>query len=316
MNYRFLALPMIVVLAGCTSLGNPSVRSDYHETQHMGARALLGEATAFDRLEKLSVCWDRRARQDGMHRLAPWDRANREQAARIAEDTRRLVGSRDAVLGQKDLVEMMSNALRDLEAEFDVVIEMLVEDEAPAANLMLAADQKYLARRMQHSLAQLSAVDMSRAVEAADLFGRDAIRFQQLLDAAVNGSSELEVMPPENPEVEESFAQIEELFIGYVADSAESILENVVFRHDAWLALESLAALERGKADAAAPAGTDGSVSAGGEADKVVGEEDDMAADEDDIGDVDEDDMGDVDDATEDGNGEEDYEDVPEGTSL
>lgn len=295
MNYRFLALPMIVVLAGCTSLGNPSVRSDYHETQHMGGRALLGEATAFDRLEKLSACWDRRARQDGMHRLVPWDRANREQAARIAEDTHRLVGSRDAVLGQKDLVEMMSNALRDLEAELDVVIEMLVEDEAPTANLMMATDQKYLARRMQHSLTQLSAVDMSRAVEAADLFGRDVIRFQQLLEAAVNGSSELDVLPPENPEVEESLAQIEELFIGYIADSAESVLENVVFRHDAWLALESLAAVDGAEAtapdDSAGEAGDSGFTD---DADAVEGEN--ASVDEE------------PDSAT--------YDEMPEGTSL
>ncbi|MFP5382640.1 MAG: hypothetical protein ACLGHG_01075 [Gammaproteobacteria bacterium] len=302
MNYRFLALPMIVVLAGCTSLGNPSVRSDYHETQHMGSRALLGEATAFDRLEKLSACWDRRARQDGVHRLAPWDRANREQAARIADDTHRLVGARDAVLGQKDLVEMMSNALRDLEAEFDVVIEMLVEGEAPAANLMLAADQKYLARRMQHSLTQLSAVDMSRAVEAADLFGRDVISFQQLLDAAVNGSSELDVLPPENPEVEESLAQIEELFIGYVADSAESVLENVVFRHDAWLALESLAALQ-GESHAAPK-------------EQAPKAEQDDGADEAGESAVTDDGGAEEDEASYPDGEPDDYDEMPEGTSL
>lgn len=306
MNYRFLALPMIVVLTGCTSLGNPAVRGDYHETQHMGTRALLGEASAYDRLEKLSVCWDRRAQQDGMHRFAPWDRGNREQAARIAEDTRRLVGSRDAVLGQKDLVEMMSNALRDLEAEFDVVIDMLVEQESPAGNLMLAADQKYLARRMQHSLTLLSAVDMSHAVEAADLFGRDVIRFQQLLDAAINGSSELDVMPPENPEVEESLAQIEELFVGYVADSAESVLENVVYRHDAWLALQSLASLEHAGDTASqdeqvAP----GDVTTGGAVESMEpGLAGDEGAGDDQDSSVDEEPEGDTDD------------EAPEGTSL
>lgn len=306
MNYRFLALPMIVVLAGCTSFGNPSVRSDYYKTQHLGSRALLGEAEAFDGLEKAAVCWDRRAKQGGLHALAPWDKANRERAAVIADDIRRLVGSRSAVLGQKDLVEMMSNALRDLEAEFDVVIDMLAEEDAPSANLMLATEQKYLARRMQHSLALLSATDMSRAVEAADQFGRDVIRFQQLLDAAINGSSELEVMPPENPEVEESLAQIEELFTGYIADASEDVLENVVFRHDAWLALESLAALEGGKDENAAVGSAQVDAGAGqveaGAADES-GEQD--PADEVDTG---EEGLG--------GEAYEDEEDMPEGTSL
>lgn len=260
MKHRLLVLPMVAVLAGCASLDNPVVRGKWHETQYQGSRALLADPAAFDRLEELARCWDRASDQEGARRLAFWDRANRGQAAVIASTTHRLVDSRDAILAQKDLLAVMGNALRDLESEFDAVSGLLTEQEEQSVPvLMLLAEQKYLVRRMQHSLVLMSAVDMSDAVAAADLFGRDVIRFQQLLDAAINGSAELEILPTDNPEVEESLAQIEELFTGYVADSSTDLLENVVFRHDAWLALQELGQVRSGGETSreTSPAGTD-----------------------------------------------------------
>lgn len=241
MTFRLLALPLVLLLAGCASLHNPMVRSQWYETQYQGSRALLGDPSAFDRLETLSRSWESTSRERGARRLAFWDRGNREQAGKIAAVAHRLADSREAILGQKDLLAVMGNALRDLESEFDAVSGLLAEQEEQSVPaLMLVAEQKYLVRRMQHSLVVMSSVDMSGAVEAADLFGRDVIRFQQLLDAAINGSEELDIPPPESPEVEDALAQIEELFAGYVADSSDDLLENVVFRHDAWLALQEM----------------------------------------------------------------------------
>lgn len=233
MNCRLLALSLTLFATGCASLHNPWVRSDVHETLAQGQRALEGDTRAFARLDTLGERWTCRARDTGLRSLAFWNEAGRERAALMADGVERLAAARSAVVSQRELTELMGNALRDLESEFDAVIEMQTTDGASTEVLMLSANQKYLVRRLQHSLALMAGADLAPAVEAADTFGRDVAEFQRLLDAALNGNEALGIDPPDNPEVEDSLAQIEELFAGYVADSAEDLLENVVYRYDA-----------------------------------------------------------------------------------
>lgn len=240
---RVCILLVPALLAGCTSTGNPLVRSDLFETQARAAAALNGDAAAFDRLAVLGERWSDRADRGFVYRLAAWDRGNRDRAAIVADEVQRMVQARDAVVSQRELADVMVNALRDLESEYDSIIETLTDSDAPLTDIQLAAGQKYLARRMVGSLVLMSHSDMSQAVEAADLFGRDVNRFQQVLEAQLNGSEELGIDPPDDPSVEDSLAQIEELFSGYVADSAGDVLENAVARYDAWLAMGDLAAL-------------------------------------------------------------------------
>lgn len=259
-----LVLPLLAVTVGCTSMGNPSVRADYYEVRQQGVQAMRGDAAAFDRINTLAARWDHRAGDCLVNRLAVWDRSGQREAGAVAEEVHRLLLARKPVLAQKTQVDVMVNALRDLESEFDGVIAMLADGDAPAANQMLAAEQKYMVRRMHHSLSLMSALDMGGAVEAADAFGRDVIEFQRLLDASLNGDEENGISPPDNSEVEESLSQIEELFTGYIADSADDLLENVVFRYDAWLALDRLATIH-------------GPVVGGGQAGKTVESRDPVA---------------------------------------
>lgn len=273
MSRRILVLALPAVLAGCTSVHNPLVRADLFETQARGAAALAGNAAAYDRLQELQARWESRGAHGWRYRLAPWDHANRDRAAAVAAEVQRVTQARDAVVSQREQAEVMSNALRDLEDEYDSIIDTLEQSDTPATNLRVIADQKYLARRMAGSLVLMSGADMAPAVEAADQFGRDVNRFQQLLNASLNGDDDLGISPPDNPDVEDSLSQIDELFSGYVAESAPDVLEYVVARYDAWLALADIAALapvsgSHAQQPAAAPAarGGAGAADAGEEA--------------------------------------------------
>lgn len=279
-----LILPVcLLLLAGCTSLHLPGVRSDFYETQYRGAQALDGSAVAFTRLESLQQTWASRGARGYAYTLLPWDRRNRDRAAQLAEATVRVTDAHDAILSQRELTDVMVNALKDLESEYDSISALLTDSDAPAASLNLAAEQKYLARRMANSLALMSQSDMGGAVEASDVFGRDVARFQQLLDAALNGNEEMGIDPPDNPDVEDSLSQIEDLFTGYVADSANDVLENVVSRYDAWSALRDMTALGDsvygGGVIAASNASGDGSAAAGDAAPAAGQAADDAASD-------------------------------------
>ncbi|MFZ5723061.1 MAG: hypothetical protein ACOY33_05310 [Pseudomonadota bacterium] len=275
---RLALLAASLLLAGCTSLGNPVVRGDLFETRARGSEALDGNEAAFDRLEQLQRRWAARGEQGWCYRLMPWDHANRARAGTLANEVERVTLAREAVLSQRELSDVMTNALRDLEDEYDAIAESMQEEESvSAADLRLIAEQKYLARRMAGSLVLMSTADMSHAAEAADLFGRDVSRFQQLLSASLNGSEELGVEPPANADIEESLAQIDELFNDYVVDSVSDVLDNVVARYDAWLALGELARLTpagRVTAREAAPADDGESAADDGAAGVPAGEED------------------------------------------
>lgn len=239
-----VALLSSLLLAGCTS---HSLRSDYYETQFRAQQALEGKPAAFDRLAALQSDWRARAEDPAWCRLVPGSEKRVARAAVIADKAERMVRARESVLSQRETTEVMLNAFVDLESEYDSLVDLLVGSEAPVAAVSAITEQKYLIRRMANSLVLMMQVDMSNAVEAADLFGRDVARFQNLLDASINGNEELGIDQPEDPQVEDALAQIEELFTGYVADSAPDMLDNVAYRHDAWLALKEMDELGDGR---------------------------------------------------------------------
>lgn len=286
MNVRpLLPVSLLVLATGCASHGAPE-RADYYETLFQGQRALQGDAAAFDRLGELAARWQERSSPGRLARLLPGCQGDPGRAAQLAGGAGLIVEARDAVLSQRELAEVMRNALKDVESEYDAIAAMLVEEDASLPELALANDQKFLARAISGTLTQMIQADMGDAVVAADVFGRDVGRFQHFLEASLNGDEELGIEPPSNPDVEGSLGQIEELFTGYVADSQEDVLENVVVQYEAWLALNSLVALapagDAGKkaapAGGDAPAGDEGA--SGGEDAGAAGAEDDAAADE------------------------------------
>lgn len=241
-----LALLSFLLLTGCTT---HSLRSDYYETEFRAQQALDGKAAAFDRIAQLNADWNKRANagnSSGPHQ-APGGGKNQARAAFMADKAERIVRAKDAVLSQREMTEVMLNAFADLESEYDSMVDLLVGNEAPIAAFSAISEQKYLIRRMANSLVLMMQADMTNAVEAADLFGRDVARFQNLLDASINGNDEMGIDPPDDPQVEDSLAQIEELFTGYVADSAPDMLDNVAYRHDAWLALKEMDELGDGR---------------------------------------------------------------------
>lgn len=275
-----LPLSLMALLTGCTSFHRPCIKSDLYETQVRAAQALEGNTQAFARLDELRAEWADRGKQGFVYKVTPWDRANRDRAASIADAAGRVSAGRDAILSQRELSEVMLNALKDLESEYDSISAMREESGEQGAAMTVAGDQKYLARRMMNSLLLMSQADMSSAVEAADIFGRDVSRFQQQLDAEINGNDELGIEPPSNPEVEDSLSQVEELFTGYVADSSGDVLENVVARYDAWSALKDIgvigdAVLMKAPEKEAAPA-----AAAEAAADEAAGAEDEAAEEE------------------------------------
>lgn len=244
-----VSLSAASLLAGCSALPVSADRADYFETQYRAAQALQGEDAAFERLGELRQRWDSRA-----DCRLPWRADSRRRAGQISVQVAQIVDAGESITAQKDVVELMINALRDIESEYDAILGILQDGDAPVADRQLAAGQRYLARRMLHSLALLSGADMASAAEASDLFGRDVALFGRQLAAAINGDEELGLEAASDPEITGSLTQVEELFEEYVQSATEDLLDQVVFRFSAWSALQALSALEHGVPAAAATA--------------------------------------------------------------
>lgn len=236
-----LPLAFAVALPGCASNLKTDMRADLYQTLDSGARAVEGQQTAFDRLQALRERWA--------------GQGAGEDAAAVTAGVDRILAARDAVLSQRELTDVMMSAIKDIETEYDTVVDALGEDETPGAGIPAAAAQKYLARRMAWSIATMTRADMVDAVEAADVFARDVTQFQRALEASMNGDEAQGIEPSDNPGVQDSLSQIEELFSGYIAESSEGVLDNVVSQYDAWLALQDLRALADAKYAPSAKAG-------------------------------------------------------------
>jgi len=146
---------------------------------------------------------------------ALWDDA-RDSADRIVE-------TRDTVLSLHEVAATLSETIPQLQVEYDEVVEILLDNDAPAEQVAVAQRQSWLAERIVRSVNKvLSGGD--DAVMAADSFGRDANLFGRVLNGMIEGNVAMHIQPVTDDEAIDSLAEISELF-EFVAGSVDEILE-------------------------------------------------------------------------------------------
>ncbi len=135
----------------------------------------------------------------------------------------RIVETRDTVLSLHEVAATLSETIPQLQVEYDEVVEILLDNNAPAEQVAVAQRQSWLAERIVRSVNKvLSGGD--DAVMAADSFGRDANLFGRVLNGMIEGNVAMHIQPVTDDEAIDSLAEISELF-EFVAGSVDEILE-------------------------------------------------------------------------------------------
>ncbi len=135
----------------------------------------------------------------------------------------RILETQDTVLSLHEVAATLSETIPQLQVEYDEVVEILLDNDAPAEQVAVAQRQSWLAERIVRSVNKvLSGGD--DAVMAADSFGRDANLFGRVLNGMIEGNVPMHIQPVTDEEAIDSLAEISELF-EFVAGSVDEILE-------------------------------------------------------------------------------------------
>ncbi|MCB1838106.1 MAG: type IV pili methyl-accepting chemotaxis transducer N-terminal domain-containing protein, partial [Alcanivoracaceae bacterium] len=187
--------------------------------------AAAGNAEAFELLESA-----RRSFQES------WDQvkdADVDDAAVIAELAAQwdevgnsvdvILRGEDTVLDLHEVADTLAQTVPALQAEYDGVVEILVDTGADPEQIAFAQRQSLLAERIVRSIDKVLAGGEG-AVQAADSFGRDASQFGRVLNGMIEGDDALGISQIDDPDALDYLAEIASLFDEFVNQSVDEIL--------------------------------------------------------------------------------------------
>jgi twitching motility protein PilJ len=146
-----------------------------------------------------------------------WERASKNiQAVSAGEKT---------VSNLHDLVAGIADAVPELQAENDGIVDAMVASGSSSSQVVFAKNQSVLAERILHSVSSVLNGD-ENAVMAADDFGRDSEAFGQVLTGLLNGDPDQGLVAVKDPAARTSLTAVSKLFESSVQQGANEILQS------------------------------------------------------------------------------------------
>ncbi len=144
-----------------------------------------------------------------------WDKVN--------DNAGQIVRSRDIILSLHEVAATLSETIPQLQVEYDEIVEILLDNNAPAEQVAVAQRQSWLAERIVRSVNKVLAGGED-AVMAADAFGRDASLFGRVLNGMIDGNVAMNISQVTDEEAVFALGEVDELF-AFVNGSVDEILE-------------------------------------------------------------------------------------------
>ncbi|WP_281645291.1 methyl-accepting chemotaxis protein [Parendozoicomonas sp. Alg238-R29] len=141
----------------------------------------------------------------------------------VRENTDSIVDNEETVLALHDVAATLSETIPQLQIEYDEIVQILLETEASADQVVIAQEQSLRAERIVNSIARVLEGG-ENAVMAADSFGRDAKLFGRVLNGMLEGNLAMGIDQVEDEEVIDLLTEIADLF-EFVSGSVDEILE-------------------------------------------------------------------------------------------
>ena len=143
---------------------------------------------------------------------------------RVSQNSDVILQGRQTVLNLHDVARVLAETIPVLQEEYDLVVETLLENRAPASQVAVAQRQSLLAERIVRSVNKvLEGGD--DAVMAADSFGQDTERFGRVLTGMLEGDAALGITRVRDADAIESLNEIADSF-AEVNESVDEILQS------------------------------------------------------------------------------------------
>lgn len=143
--------------------------------------------------------------------------------SRTKQSSEVITNNEDSIILMHDVAKTLNEALPELQAEHDNIVELLLENKASAEQVSVAQRQSWFAERIGRNVDRMLRGGLD-ADKAADEFKLDASRFGKVLEAMKNGDASMGIAKITNPQAVESLDRISKLF-AFVSGSIKDIYE-------------------------------------------------------------------------------------------
>ncbi|MBO9495065.1 type IV pili methyl-accepting chemotaxis transducer N-terminal domain-containing protein [Thalassotalea sp. G20_0] len=134
-----------------------------------------------------------------------------------------ILAAEDTVLSLHEVATTLSETIPQLQIEYDEVVEILLDNNAPSDQIAMAQRQPWLAERIISSVAKVLEGGED-SIMAADSFGRDAKLFGRVLQGMLEGNLAMRISQVTDDEAVDRLMEISDLF-EFVDGSVDEILE-------------------------------------------------------------------------------------------
>jgi len=144
--------------------------------------------------------------------------------AQVSDNADIILKGRQTVLDLHDVAKVLGETIPELQEEYDLVVETLINDKAPGDQIAIAQRQALLAERIVRSVNKVLGGG-DDAVMAADSFGQDTQRFGRVLTGMLQGDKALNVQKVTSPDAVDALNEIADRF-AEVQESVDEILKS------------------------------------------------------------------------------------------
>lgn len=142
---------------------------------------------------------------------------------RVKQNTRVITDNQDTIVFLHDVATTLNESLPELQAEHNNIVEILLENSAPAEQVSVAQNQSWRAERIGRNVDKML-VGGTDADKSADQFYLDASLFGKVLGGMKGGDVAMGISRVTDTEAGESLDEVSELF-EFVSGSVKEIFE-------------------------------------------------------------------------------------------
>ncbi|WP_372749982.1 type IV pili methyl-accepting chemotaxis transducer N-terminal domain-containing protein, partial [Litorivivens sp.] len=157
---------------------------------------------------------------------------------RVSEAAQTIITNKERIIFLHEVALTLNESIPVLQQEYNNVVEILLDRNAPADQVAVAQRQSWLAERIARNVDRMLDGGQDAPI-AADQFNIDASTFGTVLRGMIEGNPAMQVSQVKDPEAQQSLQEISQLF-EFVASSVDDIFQASPSLLEATTAAESI----------------------------------------------------------------------------
>ncbi len=205
------------------------LRALSYRVTSLSRESTSGDEAAFAELQtvvkSMEALWNKLRASDAATRQALADEIAGYDGIwqRVKSNAETIITNKDTIIFLNDVANTLNESLPELQAEHNYIVEILLENKAPADQVSVAQMQSWRAERIGRNVDKMLRGGAD-ADKAADQFNLDASLFGKVLKGMSEGDTAMSISRISNRDARESLNEISELF-GFVSSSVREIFE-------------------------------------------------------------------------------------------